>query len=388
VALAAVILQACGSATASGPVKSHFFGMHGADPSAFPDTVGAVNLTTNGVYWPDLQTSATTWSWSHLDSLVQQAEDHGAQPLLVLGQTPSWTTSGAKTASVPDMTAWKTYVRAVATRYKTRLDYEIWPEPNITSNWTGSPKALAKLVVAASKIIHQVAPGAVVVSPAMVLRLRFERVFMDKFFATKINGVRVGHYVDAVGIDAYPAESGTPEDSMKLIGRARAILRSHKVSAPVWNVEINYGVVGGGQTIAHHSSARTQASYVVRTYVLAAAAHLQRVYWLGWGSYDTMDVALYKDGEQTKAGKAYSVVATWLQGARPGACQRTSSKHLYACKLVRSGRASWVYWTTQGKTVVRAPRGSRHVQTMLGDVSPTQAGKPVTVTSAPVWVYH
>lgn len=390
VAAVALILQACGSASAGAAVKDRFFGMHGADPSLFPQAVGAVDLTSNGVYWPDLQTSATTWSWDHLDTLVDQARSNGAQPLLVLGQTPAWTKSGgAATSSVPDMDKWKAYVRAVVHRYGTRLDYEIWPEPNITSNWSGSPKALAKLVAAASTVIHRAQPHAVVVSPAMVLRLKFERIFMDKFFAQKVGGFGMGHYIDAVGIDAYPVQTGSPEDSMKLVGQARAILRSHKVSDPLWNVEINYGVAGGGQTIAHHSSASKQASYVVRTYVLNAAAHVQRVYWLGWGTYPTMDVALADaSGSPTKAGTAYSVVASWLRGQRPGACQRTSSKHLYTCKLVRSGSTSWVYWTTKGKTVVHAPRGSRHVQTMLGAVSGTRAGKAVTVTSAPVRIYH
>ncbi len=400
VALAAVLavvltVQACGStspASATSPVNSRFFGMHipnlgTAFPSALGRAVGAVDLTTNGVYWPDLEKTSGVWSWDRLDAMVDSAHAHGAQPLLVLGQTPAW--AGATPASPPSASAWSTYVRTVAQRYKTRVDYEIWPEPSITSNWKGSPKQLAGLTASASKIIHGVAGKAVVVSPAMVLRLKYQRTFMDRFFATKVGGKRVGSYVDAVGLDPYPVQKGTPEDSMTLLAKARKILRSHQVSAPVWNVEINYGVAGGGQTIRHHSSATRQASYVVRTFALNAAAGVKRVYWLGWGTFKTLDVSLATaDGSPTKAGKALKVVAGWLNGQKPSACARNTKQHLYSCKLVKAGHASWIYWTTKGKTVVRAPKGSRHVATMTGAVSKTRAHKKLTVTSAPIHVYH
>jgi hypothetical protein len=287
------------------------------------------------------------------------------------------------------MAAWTDYVSNVVHRYGTKVDYQIWPEANIGSNWSGSPKQLAQLVASASRIIHGVAPKAVVVSPAMVLRLQYQRTFFTKFFRTTVGGKRVGRYVNAVGLDLYPLQDGTPEDSMTLLRKARSTLRSYKVAAPIWNVEINYGVKGGAQPIQHHSSGTKQASYVVRTYVLNAAAGVKRVYWLGWGSYPTMDIALATaDGSPTKAGRAYRTVATWLRGQRPGGCAHNSKRHLYTCKLVKSGRASWVYWTTKGKTVVRLPKGSRKVVSMTGEVSRTHGGKRLTVTSSPVWVHH
>jgi len=395
-------VQACGSASpasATSSVNNRFFGMHiptlaTSYPTALGHTVGAVDLTTNGVYWPDLETSAGNWSGlTRLDALVDSSHAHGAQPMIVLGLTPAFhsTRPGAANvqATVPDLAAWKTYVRTVATRYRTRADYEIWPEPGIASNWKGSPKQLAGLVAAAAKIIHGVSSKAVVVSPAMVLRMKYQRVFMDRFFASKVGGKRIGTYIDAVGVDPYPVQKGTPEDSMTLLAKARTILRSHRVSAPVWNVEINYGVAGGGQTIRHHSSASKQASYVVRTYVLNAAAGVKRVYWLGWGTFNTMDVALARtDGTPTKAGKALKVVASWLDGQKPSACAHNKKRHLYSCKQVKSGHASWVYWTTKGTTVVRAPKGSRHVSTMTGAISTTRAHKKLTVTGAPIRVYH
>ena len=40
-------------------------------------------------------------------------------------------------------------------RYGARLDYEIWPEPNIIQNWTGTPSQMAQYVAVAATIIHK-----------------------------------------------------------------------------------------------------------------------------------------------------------------------------------------------------------------------------------------
>jgi polysaccharide biosynthesis protein PslG len=406
----ALAVQACASGTASGrsateetasnksgsSTSSKLFAVHAPLlATAFPKAkVGAVNLTLNGVYWPNLETAPSVYDFSHLDTLVTQAHRHGAQPLLVLGQTPAYhstdPTSTLVGATMPSMDAWKAYVQHVVGRYGTRLDYEIWPEANITSNWAGSQHQLATLVSAAAKIIHKAAPRATVVAPAMVLRLAYERRWMNKFFAQKVGGKRIGNVVDAVGIDAYPVKSGTPEDSLALITKARHILSAQKVSAPLWNVEINYGVVGGNNPISHHSGATKQASYVVRTYVLNAAARVQRVYWFDWGRLDVADIQMTgADGvTPTAAGRAFSQVRKWLTGQKVKGCQKNRHSHLYTCTLSRSGHTSWIYWVPKGRTSVPAPAGARHLQSMTGDVSKTHHGQRLKVTSAPIWVYH
>jgi polysaccharide biosynthesis protein PslG len=406
----ALAVQACGSATAHGsadgqaaaaPAKagattSRFFGMHVPQlATAFPKAkVGAVNLTTNNVYWPNLETAPGTWDFTHLDALVSQARRHGAQPLLVLGQTPAFYSQSPSSpqvwATVPDLAPWKAYVQKVVDRYGTKLDYEIWPEANIVSNWAGNQSQLAARVAAAAKIIHARAPRATVVSPAMVLRLAYERRWMDKFFAQKVGGKLIGKSFDAIGLDPYPTVTGSPEDSMSLIGKARRILASHKVTAPQWNVEINYGVVGGNTPITGHSSARKQASYVVRTYVLNAGARIKRVYWLGWARFDSLDIQMVEtDGvTPSAAGRAYSRVQKWLTGQKVTGCQQARHSHVYTCTLRRSGRTSWVYWVPSGRTSVPAPAGARHVQSMTGVVSRTHHGKRIRVTNAPVWVYN
>lgn len=382
-------------------VTSRFFGMHAPLlGTLFPQApVGAVDLTTNNVYWPQLETSNGVWDFTRLDQMVAQAREHGAPPLLVLGVTPGFhsTTPDATyvASSVPDMVAWKAYVTQVATHLATQfpgpMDYQIWPEPNVRNNFTGTPQQMAELVVAAARIIHQVAPGATVVAPAMVLRLKSERTFMKAFFDPLTNGgIRMDNYVDAVGVDPYPLLNGTPEDALKLVTNAQHMLAHEGVTAPMWNLEINYFVPVGGVTPAQPPNDRISMSYVIRTYVLNAAANVQRVYWLGWLRYFNLGVSMVGDDgvTPTPAGLAFARVRGWLIGQHARGCTYDGKSGVYSCRFVRAGRSSWVYWVQSGAARVRAPAGVRRVQTMYGDVSRTHRGHRIRITNAPVRVYH
>ena len=71
------------------------------------------------------------------------------------------------------MKLWRKYVTKVARRYGSRLDYQIWPEPNIVQNWTGTPAPDGD---AHDGGLQGDQPArrkkAKVVSPAVALRLR------------------------------------------------------------------------------------------------------------------------------------------------------------------------------------------------------------------------
>src|SRR3954452_16713523 len=121
-------VQACMPASASTHVTSRYFGMHAPQlAGAFPHApVGAVNLTTNGVYWPQLEPSAGHFDFRRLQLLVEQAHAHRARPLLVLGFTPRFHSTtphhGNVAATAPEMPAWRRYVRHVVGRFGARLD--------------------------------------------------------------------------------------------------------------------------------------------------------------------------------------------------------------------------------------------------------------------------
>src|SRR3954447_8453312 len=381
-------------ARASSPVNPRFFGLHVPDLTAWQEAgPGAVNLTLNHVYWPQLQTAPgsdpANFNFKPLDDLVNQAEANHAQPLLVLGLTPTWasSTQPAELGSVPDPTDWRIYVKAVVARYGTRVDYQVWPEENAGSNWQGTQPQLAQLVAIASTIIHTAAPQAVVVSPAMVIRKPPQVKKMTRFFARKVGGKPIGHYVDAVGLDPYPLMDGTPEDSAALIRLAHRILVAKKVTAPLWNVEINYGVAGSHVPVTPLPM-RQQSSYVARNYLLNAANGVKRVYWLAWADIGELGIQMVDaQGVQTRAGRAFSTVKRWMLGRQVRSCAQDRKSWVWTCTLVKKKQLSWVYWRPSGHARVHAPRGARNVQTLDGLSTATATGKPIKVTSTPMWVH-
>ncbi len=365
--------------------------MHVGTPigAEFPDApVTALNLTTSGVYWNQVETGPGQYDFSRLDQIVSTSEDRGAQPMLVLGFTPAFhaadPSSPTARATMPDPAAWRRWVTTVVERYGSRIDYQVWPEPNIVSNWEDSPAQMARLTAVAGEIVHQRAPKALVVAPATTLRLGSQQKWMDRFWATEVDGSPVADSVDAVALDPFPFEDGTPEDSLDLICRAQEILDKHDVDLPVWTNEINYGVPSGGPSsgVAPYPDER-QAAVVARTYLLHAALGVDRVYWLGWFSYPGLAVEMSRDGITTPAGRAFIQVHGWLAGGSVPECSVRAGTH--TCVVTARSTTTTVHWRERGTAGVRLPARAE-VQTLAGATRVARRGERLRLGQSPVAV--
>ena len=381
----------CAADPVQGRVPARFWGMHSSAPigSDFPEApVRAVNLTTAQVYWNQVETAPGQYDFTRLDQIVATSRERGARPMLVLGFTPAFhatnPTSATAQATMPDLDAWRAWLSAVVSRYGAGLDYQVWPEPNIVSNWEGSPEQMARLSIVAGEVIHARAPEALVVAPATTLRLRSQQRWMDRFWAARVGGTPVAEALDAVALDPFPLEEGTPEDSAELVCRALEILADHDVDLPVWTNEINYGVPSGGPStgVAPYADER-QAAVVARTYILHAALGMERVYWLGWFSYPGLAVEMSRDGVTTPAGEAFIRVHQWLAGGSVPDCRVVRGTH--TCSTTRGGVATVVRWRERGQVVVTADGRSRLME-LDGDRRTLSRGDRVTVGMAPVAV--
>jgi len=387
-ALAGLLTSSCAYAQ---KITPQFWGLHAADWSAVPDDlpVGSANFTTVGTYWPAIQTGPSTFDWSRLDAQVAAARAHGAQPMIILGQTPKFFSPKPRrtdsTAYMPtSIGAWKSYVTKVAQRYGSRLDYQIWPEPNIVQNWQGTPRQMATLTMVASKAIKGVNRRAKVVSPAVALRLSQQRKWMTAYFKQKVGGKGVAAYVDAIAIDPFPAQKGTPEDSYKVMTAARAQLAALRVRKPLWNNEINYGVAGGGAATRTRYPVAKQQSYVIRTYALSAAARAQRTYWLGWFHSPQLAINMADDnGRELAPGKSYEVVRSWLNGTSFVGCAKQKSG-LWTC-TAKKGRSEVrrIFWKPSGSAIITTPRSTKRVENQSGA---QLTGRRIKVTFKPIMV--
>jgi polysaccharide biosynthesis protein PslG len=346
------------------------------------------------VSWRDLETSPGVFNFARLDSLVATARSHGAKPMLVLGQTPrfhashpSWAGAyGKGAATMPNLTAWKSYIATVAARYGSAVDYQVWNEPNVVGYWRGTPAQMATLTRTAHGVLDKWAPKATVVAPSFPVRLAAQRSWISRYYARKTGGHKVASYVDVVSLNLYPPKVGSPETSMTLLHQMRRILAARGVHKPIWNTEINYGLIGNGSN-ARNISLRHQAANVTRTYVLNAANGIKRVYWYAWDLHGigNTDLTARNNATLTKAGNAYGVVSSWLLGGRVGGCS-VGSDGLYTCVVRYSGGVKRIYWNPSRRSSVRAVGSSTYTEAMLGARRTLHGGERLSVGYAPILV--
>lgn len=400
-------------------VSPQFFGIHDGSGQAYGRVdFGSIRLWDAQVTWQDIETSPGVYDWDRLDTLVRLAQQHHTQVMLVLAMTPSFYSS---TPSLPptDLGHYRDFVTAVMTRYRDFegsrgiLQYQVWNEGNVPTFWTGTPHQLAQLTRIVDQVRDQVDPAATVVAPSFAVRLRFQRRWMSQYVAQRVGGQPVWRFYDVGALSLYPMASydgrtGGPEDAVAMLPDIRKRLAAAHVPAsmPLWATEINYGLPSGappGHLAATPISQRRQAANVIRTYLLAAAAGLGRVYWYryDWDELPassgggTLGNTLLSDPTDhsvvTPAGEALRTAAQWLRGSLVGThgqqpCAR-SDRGTYTCTVRYQGSTRTILWNPVRKVTVQVT-GS--VTDQRGDVRSATAPRtsrlkvgyrPVMVTS-------
>jgi len=376
-------------------IQSTFFGTHDHDPVAtWPDgPVGSLRAWDAGVTWREIETAPGAYDFGRLDAIVGNAEAHDSDVLLVLGQTPAFDALdpsaegfyGAGASSPPKLSAWKDYVHAVASRYAGRpVVLQVWNEANVPGFWSGTQQQMADLTKAARDVVDDIAPKPTLVAPALVTRLTSQRAWIDKFYATSVDGTPVADYVDVVSLQLYPEAQGTPETSMELLTAIKTVLARYNVQKPIWNTEINYGLTG--QEVQPAPVAE-QKSNVVRTYVLNAANGIGRVYWYGWDRQSIVDTLLTEPdlATLTPAGKAFKVVHRWLLGATVTGCQQDADA-TWTCTVDHPEGQRTIYWNADRAVQVTPPEGAITAQTVGKAARPVTAGETIEVGLLPVMV--
>lgn len=380
-------------------IRPGFFGMHDSwiSGGSVPGVqTGATRLWDTGTSWREIETAPGVFDWSTVDAAVNTARGAGIRPMLVLGQTPQFHAKnplapgayGDGATSMPDVAAWKNYVRKAANRYKNTVDYQIWNEPNVVNYWTGSQKQMAILTQTASA---QIPKKFTVVAPAFPLRLEGQRTWYRKYWSTKVSGKGMASYVDVVAANLYPLAHQAPEASMKLLKFAKRALPKAARGKPLWNTEINYGLLGGA-TAKEISNAK-QAAFVGRTMLLNAASPVRRMYWYSWGIGPIANTHLVEDDRTTltRAGRAWRVAHKWVVGTDVKKCAKTGKgrlKGLYTCTARESRReVRRFYWKPSGSAVkIRTHRTTSQWADLTGDTRKRKGRFSIKVGKSPIMV--
>ncbi|WP_296604005.1 hypothetical protein [Nocardioides sp.] len=408
VLLGLIPLLMVGASLVSAPAQAQrvspdFFGMHDANIAggSVPGVaVGSVRLWDTGTAWSQIEKKRGRFDFTALDTAVNTARNAGLRPLVVLGQTPRFYASKPKAAgwygkgasSMPKtISAWTKYVTKVAKRYKTSVDYQIWNEPNVVGFWSGSVSQMAKLTATGSAAINKAAGRrATVVAPSFPLRLASQKTWFKKYWAAKVGRKSIAAMVDVVAVNPYPLADQAPEASASLLSFAKRVLPKQARRKPMWNTEINYGLLGGDT--AKSIPDATQAAYVARTLLLNAGASVDRVYWYSWRINGIANTHLVEDDGTTltRAGRAWQVARGWIVDTDVS-CAVTSKgalKGLYTCTArVGTNDVRRIYWKPSGGAVRVATSSTTTSSTDLDGTTTAHDGQvTLTVHDAPVMV--
>ena len=376
-----------------------FFGMHihrSTSGSAWPKVrFGAWRLWDAGVQWAELEPSREKWQFGLLDQYVAMARITGVSVLLPLGMTPKWAATrpsepsayGDGRASEPrQLSDWKAYVRAIATRYQGRIrEYELWNEPNSKDLFSGSMSNLVELACTARDVLKEIDSGNRLISPAFTGTRNI--AMLDQFL--KLGGRTC---VDVVAYHFYVPER-EPEDVFGYVKQVRAVMTANGLGQmELWNTESGWAIENRDGTQLRgipkewkRVRPEQSASYVSRTLLLGRAAGLERFYWYSWDS-DSMGLVEPSTGELKGGALAFGNLVQWLVGRSRPEC--TVNSHLWTCTIHDTEGNEWaIAWKVDGKSQKLrhlSGRSIASVQSVDGREIPFAEQGLVEVDSVPI----
>ena len=159
--------------TPTGKIPPSYFGMHLISTSHWPSVpVGALGKGTL-VNWIYIETARGIYDWQNLDRWVELAQSRGVTMFWSNSGVPPWAVAdrtcgpsypGSRvqkcTSMITDISEWDKFITALVTRYKGKLIYELWNEPDYNISWTGSVTDMVTLTSHMYNIIRSLDPGA------------------------------------------------------------------------------------------------------------------------------------------------------------------------------------------------------------------------------------
>jgi hypothetical protein len=363
-------------------IPKHYFGIHSNTYSVWPEFLGALGKGTL-TNWQYSEPKRGVYDWTRLDRWVAAAQKHGVTLVYANGGIPKWAVDPAaysqcKPASqgshietckamVMDIADWEHFVRAVATRYKGKLIYELWNEPG----GNGQYLTVADMVTLTRReydIIRSVDPDATILCCAF--RSYGNYAFMDKYFAA--GGVTEVDGISFHGIFQDP--SRPPEGIVDDVRTVRSLMNKYGIgNKPLWDSE-------GGWAVSQTPPESEKPSWLAKWYLLQYSEGVERSYWYGWNNWRPL---WHPDTGVNPTGIAYKEIAAWLIGGTMKPC--TADHGTWTCAISRpNGYLAEVVWSASGSSSFTASTVYSQYRTLAGKTIQIIPGKQITITRTPI----
>jgi hypothetical protein len=328
-----------------------------------------IRLWDTHTRWMNIEPARGQWDFQRVDLYVDYAERHGAQVLLTLGQAPAWAVSDPKArcfyesgCSPPrNLDDWRNYVRALATRYGSRVEYwELWNEPDIPQFWRGTPAQLATMAGIAREEILRANPKAKLVGPAVTSG---GMVFLDQFLASP--GSKA---LTAISFHTYLVSS--PYELAKTLKQVRSVAATHgRNTLPLWFTEFGVSCGKPGTACPHGNAAAGYAAVerVAASLFVMAAEGVQNADFYNWEwGPPNAPFALTSPPDYarlTPAGQVYAAVAALLDGAV--VTESFENEGLMVVRFSNRGRDYVALWSDRHSGSLRPPANWRYARYQL-----------------------
>ena len=326
------------------------FGMHGF-PHPVLEHCGVRWLRSYILAWPAIEPEQGTFSWPEERAedrlFFENAEKLRIRVLPVLQGTPTWARTDtpahggwskgqSKTATLPQLSAWRRYVSKVVTRYKDRIKH--WEVMNEPTAWMNADDYFPFLE-AAYEAAKEADPECVVLAGDTAnQRVDFLRALAAKG-GLNYTDIFAGHFYGV-------ADSGPPEVKIgregadAVVRLLRGIFAEYgKPDLRIWNTEegtyvpswYSKEIVPKSREPWHRvPDVRRQARDMVRSHLLELGSGIEKVFWFyelysergadaHWIIRPEGMYAVEYDGAPRPAFVAYSAMTEKLEGCQPPA---------------------------------------------------------------------
>ena len=380
----------------STPIPATFFGMHRHvwphKEEPWPDIpFGSFRMWDSATGWAQINVGPGKYDWDQVDKWFSQLKEHNVEDVIyTFGRTPQFASSQpnmdcnygpGQCAPPKDLDAdgkgadqyWKDFVTAIVTHSKNYKGihikiWELWNEPYIPRDWSGTIPQLLRMQKDAKDIIHSIDPDAIFLTPPAGLQYPKYSKFLEEWLAA--GG---GENADAIGFHGYV--HGEATDFIKYYAAMKKTLaKYHQENKDTYNTEASWGNDKSGFT-----DEDLQTAYVAQFYLVQWSEGVKRLYWYAWNDGATGKLYNRESRTSTRAARAYREVYNWMVGSTmTKGCSPDGS--VWTCGLTKAdGKEALVVWNESGEKEYK-PKGAFK---KFRDVAGNSAAVSGTLTIGP-----
>ncbi|MEO8082969.1 MAG: endo-1,4-beta-xylanase [Ardenticatenales bacterium] len=233
--------------------------------------------------WADVEREPGRLDWSKYDAIVDVCHAYGIDVVWRLDWTPAWASRddhGPGANNMPaDDAAYARFVGAAAAHFKGRVRfYQIWNEPNLSSEWgyqSVDPSAYVRMLAAAAAAARAADPAAVLIAAPLAINTETradsanlnDLAYLREMYDA---GARPAFDIlaaNAFGMERPPDDPPGPDRlNFRRIELQREVMIAHgDAGKPIWLSEYGWNAapVGIDDNIWGHVPANTQAEWTV-----------------------------------------------------------------------------------------------------------------------------